>query len=359
LANVYGFGRIAWDPNLTSKAIAEEWTRLSYGHDPLVVGALVDMLLKSWRIYESYTGPLGAGSLTDMAGMHYGPGIESANSIVWAPWHNADASGVGKDRTSATGNGFIAQYRPRVAEQFESLETCPDALVLFMHHVPYTHTLDSGKTVIQHIYDVHYEGARDAARLVQQWQSLKGRMDDKRYEAVLSRLNYQAGHAEVWRDAVCNWFLQKSGIADNDGRVGNYPNRFEAETLTLEGYAPLNVTPWETASGGQCAECIDPGGKGALSMKFEGKAGWFQIDVAYFDENDGASQLRLLIAGQVVDEWTADDSLPDNKPNGHTSTRHQTARIALRPGDEIRIEATINGGERAAIDYLEIEPANG
>ncbi|HEX2476714.1 MAG TPA: hypothetical protein VHK01_18315, partial [Lacipirellulaceae bacterium] len=89
------------------------------------------------------------------------------------------------------------------------------------------------------------------------------------------------------------------------------------------------------------------------------KAGWFQIDVAYFDENDGASQLRLLIAGQVVDEWTANDSLPDNKPNGHTSTRHQTARIALRPGDEIRIEATINGGERAAIDYLEIEPANG
>jgi alpha-glucuronidase len=359
LANVYGFGRIAWDPNLSSKAIAEEWTRLSFGHDPLVVGALVDMLLKSWRIYESYTGPLGAGSLTDMAGMHYGPGIESADSNVWAPWHSATASGVGKDRTTATGSGFIAQYRPRVAEQFESLETCPDALVLFMHHVPYSHTLDSGKTVIQHIYDVHYEGARDAARLVQQWQSLNGRIDDKRYEAVLSRLNYQAGHAKVWRDAVCNWFLQKSGIADNDGRVGNYANRFEAETLSLEGYAPLNVTPWETASGGQCAECIDPSGKGALSMKFEGKAGWFQIDVAYFDENDGASRLCLRIAGQVVDEWTAEDSLPDNKPNGHTSTRHQTARIALRPGDEIRIEATTDGGERAAIDYLEIEPASG
>ena len=188
LANLYGFGRIAWDPNLSSKAIAEEWTRLTFGHDPLVVGALVDMLLKSWRIYESYTGPLGAGSLTDMAGTHYGPGIESANSAAWTPWHSADASGIGKNRTAATGTGFIAQYRPRVAEQFESLETCPDALVLFMHHVPYTHTLDSGKTVIQHIYDSHYEGARDAARLAQQWQSLKGRIDDKRYEAVLSRL---------------------------------------------------------------------------------------------------------------------------------------------------------------------------
>ena len=63
------------------------------------------------------------------------------------------------------------------------------------------------------------------------------------------------------------------------------------------------------------------------------------------------------MAGQVVDEWLADDMLPDNKPNGHTSTRRQTSRIALRPGDVIRIEATVDGGERAAIDYLEIEPA--
>jgi alpha-glucuronidase len=359
LANLYGFGRIAWDPDVTGKAVAEEWTRLTFGHDPLVVGALVDMLLKSWRIFECYTGPLGAGSLTDMAGTYYGPGIESADTASWAHWHSAGASGIGKNRTAANGTGFISQYRPRVAEQFESLETCPDALLLFMHHVPYTHTLDSGKTVIQHIYDAHYEGARDAARLVQQWQSLKGRIDDKRFDAVLARLNYQAGHAKVWRDAVCGWFQQKSGIADNEGRVGNYPNRFEAETLTLEGYEPQNVTPWETASGGQCAQCIDTSGKGALSMKFDGKAGWFNIDIAYFDENDGAAQFRLLIAGQVVDEWRAGDALPDNKPNGNTSTRRQTARLALRPGDEIRIEATADGGERAAIDYLEIEPAGG
>jgi alpha-glucuronidase len=359
LANLYGFGRLAWDPDLSSKTVAEEWTRLTFGHDPLVVGALVDMLLKSWPIYESYTGPLGAGSLADMGGTHYGPGIESANSASWAPWHSAGASGIGKDRTVATGTGFISQYRPRVAERFESAETCPDALLLFMHHVPYTHTLDSGKTVIQHVYDSHYEGARDAARLAGQWQSLKGRIDDKRYEAVLSRLNYQAGHAKVWRDAVCSWFLQKSGIADNEGRVGNYPNRVEAESLTLEGYEPQNVTPWETASGGQSAQCTDASGKGALSMKFDGKSGWFNIDIAYFDENDGAAKYRLLIAGQVVDEWMAGDTLPDNKPNGNTSTRHQTARLALRPGDEIRLEATTDGGERAAVDYLEIEPAGG
>ena len=92
-------------------------------------------------------------------------------------------------------------------------------------------------------------------------------------------------------------------------------------------------------------------------MKYDGKAGWFHVNVSYFDENDGASKFRLLVAEQVVDEWTADDTLPDNKPNGHTSTRHQTGRVALRPGDVIRIEATVDGGERAAIDYLEIDAA--
>jgi alpha-glucuronidase len=360
-ANLFGFGRLAWDSNLAGKAIAEEWARLTFSHDPLVVGALMDMLLKSWRIYESYTGPLAVGSLTDLGDVQYGPGIESSSPSNWAPWHNANEKGIGKDRSAATGTGFVSQYRGPVAERFESPASCPDALLLFMHHVPYTHALNSGKSVIQHMYDTHYQGAREAARLVEQWQSLEGRIDAERYRAVLARLRYQAGHAKVWRDAVCAWFMNKSGIADNEGRVGNYPNRFEAEALEHEGYERQNVTPWETASGGQCAQLLDPlldpRGHGAVSKKFDGKAGWFNLSVAYFDENDGAAKYRLIIAGQVVDEWTADDTLPDNKPNGHTSTRREISRVALRPGDLIRIEATADGGERAAVDYLEIDPA--
>jgi alpha-glucuronidase len=355
MANLYGFGRLAWDPNLTGKAIAEEWTRLTLGHDPLVVGTVVDMLLKSWRIYESYTGPLGAGTLTDVANGRYGPGIGATVNGGWKPWHNANEMGIGQDRTAATGTGFLAQYRPTVAQRFESLETCPDELLLFMHHVPYTHTLKSGKTVIQHIYDSHYDGAADAAALAQKWESLKGKFDTERHAAVLKRLNYQAGHAQLWRDAVCSWFLDKSGIADSAGRVGTYPNRYEAESMQADGYEAQNVKPWETASGGQCMECVGPEGKAAVTMKFDGKAGWFDLKVRYFDENDGASQFKLLVGGQVVDEWKADDSLPDNRPNGHTSTRRETRRVALRPGDEIRIEAVADGAERAAIDYLEID----
>jgi hypothetical protein len=81
------------------------------------------------------------------------------------------------------------------------------------------------------------------------------------------------------------------------------------------------------------------------------------LNVRYFDESDGKSQFKLLVAGQPIDEWQADDKLPDDKPNGNTSTRREIRRVALRPGDEIRIETIADAGERAAIDYLEIDAA--
>jgi alpha-glucuronidase len=115
------------------------------------------------------------------------------------------------DRTVATGTGFTWQYPKPVMEQYEPLETTPDQLLLFFHHVPYTHVLHSGKTVIQSIYDMHYEGAAVAAGFVQSWESLKGLIDDERFALTDSLLQYQVGHAMVWRDAVTNYFLKKYG----------------------------------------------------------------------------------------------------------------------------------------------------
>jgi alpha-glucuronidase len=220
--------------------------------------------------------------------------------------------------------------------------------------VPYKHPLKSGKTVIQHIYNSHYNGTREAARMVDKWQLLEGRVDDQRYRDVLTHLTYQAGHAQVWRDAVCNWFLRKSGITDDEGRVGNSPRRFEAESMQLDGYEPQNVTPWETASGGQCVASVAQGVKGTVSFKYDGEPGWFDLSVNYYDENDGASQFQLLVAGEVVDQWVADDALPGSEPNGDTSTRHVTRSLALRKGDELRISTVANGGEQACIDYVAI-----
>ncbi|MFL6215876.1 MAG: alpha-glucuronidase family glycosyl hydrolase [Blastocatellia bacterium] len=357
MANLYGFGRLAWNPDLTSKQIADEWTRLTFGHDPQVVETISSLELDSWPVYEKYTGPLGAGTLTDIINIHYGPAPESSEYNGWGQWHRADDKGIGMDRTVATGTGYIGQYREPVAKLYEQLATCPDELLLFMHHVPYTHLLHSGKTVIQHIYDSHYEGAEAAAGFVSRWRALKGRIDEARYDDVLARLEYQAGHARVWRDSVCNWFLRKSSIADARGRAGHYPNRVEAEAMQLTGYRVTDITPWEAASGSKAIECAGGDHSCAASFRFNGKAGWYDLDVQYFDESDGRSAFKLFVGEQLVDEWRADDHLPTTKPDSHSSTRRRIRGLALRPGDVIRIEAVPDGSENASVDYVEINPA--
>jgi alpha-glucuronidase len=217
-ANLYSFGRMAWNPDLSPREIVSEWTRLSFGNDPLVVSTIVDMQLESWSVYENYTGaPLGLQTLTNITGNHYEPGPQSADGNGWGQWIRADHEGVGMDRTLATGTGFAGQY-PSSPE--ESLKTCPDNLLLFFHHVPYTYVLHSGKTVIQTIYDSHYDGAAQAQTFPVRWKRLRGRVDGERYRAVLGRLEMQAAQAMVWRDTIDQWFFRLSGIADDKKRFG-------------------------------------------------------------------------------------------------------------------------------------------
>ncbi len=356
LANLYGYARLTWNPHLSANTIADEWTALTFGDDPAVVKTVSSMLLSSWNTYESYTGPLGAQTLTDILGSHYGPGIESSEENGWGQWHRADRLGIGMDRSASTGTGFAGQYPPPVAKMYESLASTPDALLLFFHHVPYTYVLHSGKTVIQHIYDSHYEGAQRAAAYFQQWQSLKGRIDPQQYSAVQARLEYQAGHAVVWRDAVCNWFAHASGIPDAQRRVGHHPNRIEAEDMQLTGYTPVAVIPWENASGGKAIECANSQSCTA-AFRFTGAAGQYEIDAQYFDHNSGESTFRLYVRDQLLDQWIADDHLPTSKIGGDSSTRHRTFGVTLSPQDEIRIEGIPDRDEPAAVDYIEIIPA--
>jgi alpha-glucuronidase len=356
MANLYGFGRLAWDPDLSARRLAEEWTRLTFGDDPQVAETVVGTELSSWRTYENYTGPLGLQTLTGITGDHYGVAVEASERNGWGQWHNADEKGAGMDRTVATGTGFIGQYRPAVARLYESLATCPDDLLLFLHHVPYTYKLHSGKTAIQYIYDSHYEGADAVAGYADAWKPLKGRIDDQRYGEVLAQLEYQAGQAQVWRDAVTMWFLRASGIPDAQGRVGHYPGRFEAESMALEGYTVRDVVPWEAASGGKAVACA--AAKCAATLRFDGAPGWYTLHVQYFDLPAGVSRFRVRVANQLVDEWAAADHLPARKIDASASVRRVISGIALRAGDEIRIEGVPDGGDPAALDYIEILPAS-
>jgi alpha-glucuronidase len=365
MANLYAFGRLAWNPDLTPQEIAEEWSRQTIATDPQVVRTMVKMLMQSWPAYEDYTGPLGLQTLTDITGSHYGPGIEGSENNGWGQWHRADHQGVGMDRSVATGTGFVGQYSPEVAKIYESAATTPDDLLLFFHHVPYTYKLHDGKTVIQYLYDSHYRGAAQAAEFVHDWESLKGRIDPALYENVLPRLEYQAGHAVVWRDAIVQYFFKLSGIPDAQGRAGNFPGRLEAEDARLAGYQIIDVKPWEDASHGKAVSCALAAEGSAprtcsAEWTYNGAPGRFNIAVQYFDLQGGIANFALKVNGQPAgaqSTWIADATLPTRRPHGDNSTRHIVENVPLKPGDTMRVEGTPDASDPAAFDYIELIPA--
>lgn len=354
LANLYAFGRLSWNPDLTPGGIAEEWTKLTFSNDPDVVQKVTAIQLASWPAYESYTGVLGLQTLTNITGPHYGPAPESQERNGWGQWIRADHDGVGMDRTVATGTGFVGQYSPAVRNIYEPLAETPDDLLLFFHHVPYTYRVHSGKTVIQTIYDSHYEGAAKAAEFVTTWKSLKHHIDDERYADVLAQLEYQAGHAIVWRDAIDDWFHRLSGIADEKGRVGHHPNRIEAESMELKGYTISQPESWEGASGGKGVVCTEGAQSCTAETNFDGKAGWYEVDVEYFDLASGVAEFKLFLGDQLIDDWSANMTLPGTAPSADSSVRRRIGGLALRPGDVVRIEGVPDHGDPAALDYVEI-----
>ncbi|HMC92108.1 MAG TPA: alpha-glucuronidase family glycosyl hydrolase, partial [Allosphingosinicella sp.] len=85
-ANWYAFGRLAWGPQGSARAIAEEWTRMTWGNDPHLVGAVVPMMMESREAVVDYMTPLGLAHLMG-TGHHYGPApwVSNLERADWNP----------------------------------------------------------------------------------------------------------------------------------------------------------------------------------------------------------------------------------------------------------------------------------
>ncbi|MBD3943207.1 alpha-glucuronidase [Microbacterium sp. NEAU-LLC] len=217
-SNLYAYGRLAWDATLDARAVLSEWMALTFGDDEAVNDGIHSILDDSWATYESYTAPLGVGFMVT-PGSHYGPSVDGYEYSPWGTYHFADRNGIGVDRTVATGTGYTGQYPQEWAAMFESLESVPDELLLFFHHVPYTHRLHNGATVIQHIYDTHFRGAEQAAELPARWDALRDHIDEDVWMRGAERFAEQARSAGEWRDQINTYFWRASGIPDEHGRT--------------------------------------------------------------------------------------------------------------------------------------------
>ena len=215
-ANLYGYGRLLFDEKMTCTELAEEWAQLTFGDDDKVLSAVREILLDSKQAYEDYTVPLGIGWMCHPAD-HYGPDPWGYEFDRWGTYNRADRDAVGVDR-SASGTGYSEQYAPAWAEVYGDTEKCPDELLLFFHRVPYTHKLHSGKTVIQHIYDTHFDGFAKAEHFAELWKNLEGRIDDRIFKNGCERFAEQLRCAREWRDIINCFFQRLSGIDDEQGR---------------------------------------------------------------------------------------------------------------------------------------------
>jgi alpha-glucuronidase len=215
-ANLYGLGRLSFDKELSPENIALEWIIQTYGNQETVKENLLNILMMSWPTYEKYTSPLGIGWMVKPSN-HYGPDVDGYEYDRWGTYHKADHKGIGVDRT-ANGTGFCNQYNEPLASLYADPKTCPEELLLFFHHVRYDYVLSSGKTVLQHIYDTHFEGAREAELFLELWIKLKEEVKEDAYQRTLERFLHQKEHAREWCDVINSYFYGKTGIADQYGR---------------------------------------------------------------------------------------------------------------------------------------------
>jgi Alpha-glucuronidase len=217
-ANFYGFGRMGWANDLTAAEILHEWIALSFPEVKEEVGKeIFELMIDSNRTYELYNAPLGVGSMM-LPHYHYGPSVNGYEYDRWGAYHFADRNGLGIDRTSATGTGYASLYGSEVAKIFEDKSQTPDEILLFFHYVEYGQLLKSGKTLIQTIYDQHFEGFERVESYIKSWQALIGEIDELTFNNVLERLKLQLENARNWRDQVNTYFYRMSGIPDEKGR---------------------------------------------------------------------------------------------------------------------------------------------
>jgi alpha-glucuronidase len=233
-ANWYVFGRMAWDPDISARDVAAEWAKQTFVADPAFVTPVVSMMMGSREAAVNYMTPLGL-VLIMSHDDHFGPAPwdEKGDRADWkAPYyHHAGIDGIGFDRT-ATGSNMAAQYNPPLRGDFEDVAKTPDRYLLFFHHVPWDHKMNSGQTLWDELVARYRLGVDQVADMQKTWAGLGAYVDKERFDQVNAFLAIQHREAIWWRDACLAYFQQYSKQPFPAGYAPKYP------LSTYEAMAP-------------------------------------------------------------------------------------------------------------------------
>ena len=234
-SNWYALGRLAWDHDLSSEAIADEWLRMTFSNNSSFLSVASKLLLESREIYVQFTNPIGLHHIMG-TGHHYGPApwVSNLNRPEWNPvyYHKADSIGIGFNRT-ATGSNAIAQYFPEARKQWDDIKTCDEKYLLWFHHVPWSFEMKSGRTLWKELCWNYYTGGERVKQMQQTWTSLKKYIDEDRFEHVNKLLSVQYKEATWWRNACLLYFqtFSKQPI----------PANYEQPDKSLDYYKSIRI----------------------------------------------------------------------------------------------------------------------
>ena len=206
-ANWYAFGRLAWDPNLTSEQIANEWLEQTFNVPQSET--LKSVMLRSREACVDYMMPIGLHHIFAFD-EHYGPepnGFIPSYPIEWCPvyYHKANNDSIGFDRTH-TGSNATAQYREPYCSIYDNINTCPERYLLWFHRVPWSYRLKSGRTVYEEMAYRYTRGVNEVEDFIRVWNEAKPYIDDQRWQEVDARLQHQLENAKQWRQVCLDYF---------------------------------------------------------------------------------------------------------------------------------------------------------
>ena len=241
-ANWYAFGRLAWNPNLTSAQIADEWLKQTFSDNDTFVSSVRPMMLDSREAAVNYMMPLGLHHIFAW-GHHYGPepwcNIQGARPD-WLPpyYHRADSLGIGFDRSSS-GSNAVSQYPDSFASCLDHLSTCPEQYLLWFHHVPWQYQMKSGKTLWEELCCSYNKGVEEVRQFQKIWDKMEPYVDADRFKDVQSKLKIQCRDAVWWKDACLLYFQIYSRLP-----IPYYIERPIHELKDMQQFK-LNITNYE------------------------------------------------------------------------------------------------------------------
>ncbi len=208
-ANWYAFGRLAWNHNLSSEQIADEWLKMTFTDNEKFVNPVKNMMLSSRETAVDYMMPLGLHHIF-ASGHHYGPepwGDYKGGRPDWSPvyYHQANAEGIGFDRTK-TGSNAVSDYFPPLNEIYGNIKTTPENLILWFHHLPWDYKMKDGKTLWDELCYKYDSGVLGVRGYQKTWENIKPYVDSQRFSEVQEKLKIQAKDAVWWKDACLLYF---------------------------------------------------------------------------------------------------------------------------------------------------------